>query len=321
MQRNFVYVSDNVSGYRNLATDEWFLDHVEEDDLIFHFYQNENAVIIGKNQNPWIECDLQKMQEDGVELVRRVSGGGAVYHDMGNLNFSFVAGSNRYDRDRQFNLILRALQSLGIPCEFSGRNDLLCRNMKFSGNAFAERRTKKQHHGTLLVSSDLSRLAGYLTVDPKKIRSKGISSVRARVCNLNEILPSLSVQDLLDALINAFGSEYGDWSHVSFSESELSEILTYEQKHRSQEWCLGETPKFDLEFRERFDWGGVQILFSFEKGMISKVKAFSDSMDTNFVDDVEARLLGIPFQNDIIRQALLRSELAQVRALAQFSFL
>ncbi|MBR5295477.1 MAG: lipoate--protein ligase, partial [Clostridia bacterium] len=184
MKQNFVYISETKNAHENMAMDEWFLDHVGDDELILLLYQNENAVIIGKNQNPWVECDLEKMKEDGVQLARRVSGGGAVYHDLGNINFSFIAGKNRYDLESQLSLIMTAVQSLGIPCEFSGRNDILTDGKKFSGNAFADRKGKKMHHGTLLVSSDLGRLSRYLTVDPKKIASKGIASVRSRVCNL-----------------------------------------------------------------------------------------------------------------------------------------
>ncbi len=321
MQKNFVYVSSRYCGYQNLATDEWLLDHVGEEDLILHLYQNENAVIIGKNQNPWLECNLAKMQEEGVQLVRRVSGGGAVYHDLGNLNFSFIAGPARYDLDRQLNLILTALKKLGVDCSFSGRNDLVWQEKKFSGTAYATRHGKKQHHGTLLISSDLSRLSRYLTVDPKKIRSKGISSVRARVCNLNESLPDLQVSTLRNALIQEFETEYGAAETYVFTDREREEIAAYETKHRSDSWRLGETPKFDLEWRERFSWGGVQILFSFEKGIISDVKVFSDSMNTDLAGEIESRLSKIAFENNAIRQALLSSDLPQVREIASFSFL
>ena len=197
MGKNYLYISDSYDGWRNLATDEWFLDHIGPEDVVLYFYINRNAVIIGKNQNPWKECDLSAMERDGVQLVRRISGGGAVFHDCGNLNFSFNAGKNRYDKDRQHRFILETVQSLGIPCEFSGRNDLLAAGKKFSGNAYCARGDAKQHHGTLLVSADLSRLQNYLTVDPRKMQSKGVASVRSRVCNLNEFVPSLTVEELL----------------------------------------------------------------------------------------------------------------------------
>ena len=120
----YFYVSPSRDGWRNLATDEWLIDHLAPDDLILYFYINQNAVIIGKNQNPWKECDIPAMDRDGVQLVRRITGGGAVFHDEGNLNFSFIAGKERYDTDRQFGMILQAVRALGIPAELTGRNDM-----------------------------------------------------------------------------------------------------------------------------------------------------------------------------------------------------
>ena len=191
---NLLYMSPTGDGWKNLAADEWFLDHLPEDTVLLYFYINDNAVIIGKNQNPWRECDLTAMEQDGVQLVRRVSGGGAVYHDGGNLNFSFIASRTRYDEQKQFELILQAVRSLGIACEFSGRNDLLAEGRKFSGNAFCHRGPNCQHHGTLLVDADMGRLQRYLKPDPRKLRAKGVASVRSRVCNLKELCPGLTAE-------------------------------------------------------------------------------------------------------------------------------
>ncbi len=321
MERNFVYSSPSLDGYTNLAIDEWFLDHVGEEDLILYFYQNENAVIIGKNQNPWLECDLDQMRRDQVQLVRRVSGGGAVYHDLGNLNFSFIAGAKRYDLSRQLSLILKAIESLGIPCSFSGRNDLVVEDYKFSGNAFADRKGKKQHHGTLLVSSDLDRLSRYLTVDPEKIRSKGISSVRSRVCNLNRFSPDLTVRAVKGAILKAWEAEYGYYGEWSFCEKEQKELEEYRAKHESVEWKLGQTPKFDLEWKKRLPWGGVQLLLSFEKGKISKAQVFSDAMDASLCPEISRLLTGIAFSDESIQRALISSSIPQVKDLARFSFL
>ena len=188
---NWLYVSDSTDGWRNLGADEYFLDHLSPEDMLLHFYVNRSAVIIGRGQNPWAECNLDAMQRDDVQLVRRITGGGAVFHDEGNLNFSFIAGTARYDVQRQLGMILSAVRALGIPCEFSGRNDLLADGRKFSGNAFCSRKGICQHHGTLLIRSDLTRLQNYLNVDPRKLQAKGVKSVRSRVCNLSEFAPGL----------------------------------------------------------------------------------------------------------------------------------
>lgn len=321
MERTFVYESQSHDGYTNLATDEWFLDHIGEEDLVLHFYQNGNAVIIGKNQNPWVECDLERMEKDGVQLVRRVSGGGAVYHDDGNLNFSFIAGEGRYDEARQLEMILKAVQSLGIPCTFTGRNDLVVDGRKFSGNAFAARKNIRQHHGTLLLSENLDLLTHYLTVDPAKIRSKGIASVRSRVCNLSEFREDLTIRQLRDAILRQMENTFGYFAQWEFSSQEREEIEKYREKHASQAWRFGETPKFDYEWKARFPWGGLQLLFSFQKGRVSGVRAYSDAMDTNIAQTLENVLTGIPFEKEALKAALLSSSDERIRSLAKENIL
>ena len=228
--RNLWYVSPSRDGWQNLAMDEWFLDHLDPDDLILYFYVNQNAVIIGKNQNPWKECDLTAMERDGVQLVRRVTGGGAVYHDSGNLNFSFIAGEGRYDLEKQLGLILQAVRSFGIPCDFSGRNDLLADGRKFSGNAFCSRKGIRQHHGTLLLRSDLGRLQHYLHPDPRKLQAKGVESVRSRVCNLSDFTDAVTTEAMLAAIRQAFEQEYGAVTAFSPSETEVAQMVPYYEK-------------------------------------------------------------------------------------------
>ena len=316
--KNYLFISDSRDAWENLALDEWLLDHVGDDELVLYFYVNENAVIIGKNQNPWKECNLAKMEEDGVQLTRRVSGGGAVYHDGGNLNFSFNAGKNRYDTDKQFALILESVRKMGIPCEFSGRNDLTAEGKKFSGNAFCARRTNKQHHGTLLIHSDLARLSEYLRPDPRKIQSKGIDSVRSRVCNLSEFAPDLSVREMLKVIPDAFRAVYGAFEPFVLSEQDKTELKTYYEKHSSREWRVGNTPKFEIEIEERFPWGGVQMLLSLEKSVITEVQVFTDAMNAELPAEIESLLLGTHFGSEFMAQALEASPNAEPRELADF---
>jgi len=318
--RNFIYDSSSVDGWENLAVDEWLLDHVSPQDLVLYFYQNENAVVIGKNQNPWVECDREAMERDGVQLVRRISGGGAVYHDLGNLNFSFLAGKERYDLSRQIRIISRALSSFGIQATFSGRNDLICNGKKVSGNAFAVRREKYLHHGTLLIRADLDRLQSYLTVDPRKIRSKGIDSVRSRVSNLSEISPEINVKSLKKAIVKEWEKEVGYWAEFQFSSGEKKEIASLCEKYASHAWQLDQTPKFDLEWNERFSWGGVQLFLSFERGKISAAKAFSDAMDSGICQELEEILLQIPFQDRAIALVLSSSQKSEIREMASCRF-
>lgn len=301
---NYLYVSTSGDGWRNLAVDEYFLDTLGPDDMMLYFYVNKNAVIIGQGQNPWAECRLAEMDRDGVQLVRRITGGGAVFHDEGNLNFSFIAGEGRYDLERQFGLILNAVRALGIPCEFSGRNDLLADGRKFSGNAFCKRGAIRQHHGTLLISADMTRLQNYLNVDPRKLKPKGVKSVKSRVCNLNEFVPELRRDDMLEALKRAYAAEYGDYTELQTSQLDEAAIAPYYEKQKSDAWRLGVTPRFDLEIENRFPWGGLQMLLTLRHGEVSDISVFSDANDAELPGRVRAALLGAKFGSQPIAEAL-----------------
>lgn len=315
---NYWYVSPSREGWMNLAVDEWFLDTLGEDDMLLYFYINQNDVIIGKNQNPWRECDLQTMEADGTRLVRRVSGGGAVYHDEGNLNFSFIAGKGRYDVQRQLGVILQAVRQLGIPCEFTGRNDLVADGRKFSGNAFCTRGGICQHHGTLLIKADMQRLQRYLKPDPRKMQAKGVSSVRARVCNLTEFVPDLTGEKMLSAIRRAFEAEYGTVTEISPTAEQLAAVMPYYEKQQSWQWRLGKTPAFDLELDTRFDWGGVQLLLTLKEGIVERAAVYSDAMDPELSAEVQSLLTGCRFGSKPMAEVLQSSEKEQINAVGQW---
>ncbi len=316
--KNYWYVSPSQDGWQNLAADEWFLDHLGPEDLILYFYVNQNAVIIGKNQNPWKECDLAAMERDQVQLVRRITGGGAVYHDCGNLNFSFIAGERRYDVQRQLQVILEAVRSFGIPCDFSGRNDLLADGKKFSGNAFCSRQGIRQHHGTLLIRSDLGRLQNYLQVDPRKLKAKGVESVRSRVCNLSEFVPELTSDAMLRAIRQVMEAVYGTVEDFAPTPEQVAQIVPYYEKQRSWDWKLGKTPAFDLELDTRFPWGGVQLQVSLKNSTVEQVCVYSDAMDAELAGEIQNRLTGVRFGSQPMHQALMQSDKETVRDVAQF---
>ncbi|MBE6544249.1 MAG: lipoate--protein ligase [Ruminococcaceae bacterium] len=304
MADNYLYISESHDGYYNLGLDEWFLDNIGDDDLVLYFYINRNAIIIGKNQNPHKECDLEKMKADGVQLVRRISGGGAVYHDCGNLNFSFIAGKNRFNKDRQLNFIMNCIRCLGIDCCFSGRNDLLAEGHKFSGNAYCTKGHAKQHHGTLLINSNLDKLQKYLTVDERKIRAKGVDSVRSRVCNLSELRHDVTPSLLLSVIRQQFSKDYGDYSYFTLTNKQKSEVDEYREKASSKEWIFSKVSKFDYVFDNRFSFGSVQILLSIENDEIQSVQVFTDSMDTELPQKLQSRLIGLTFDKKTVIDAL-----------------
>lgn len=313
---NYLFVSDTGNALRNLAVDEYFLDHVGPEDMLLYFYINRSAVIIGRGQNPWAECNLAAMERDGVQLVRRITGGGAVFHDEGNLNFSFIAGEAIYDVSRQLGMIMSAVRALGIDCDFTGRNDLVAEGRKFSGNAYCRRKKIHQHHGTLLVNSDLSRLQNYLNVDVRKLQSKGVKSVRSRVCNLSEFAPGLRCEALLASLREAFRAEYGEYTVLT--EPDADALAPYLEKHASDAWRLGETPRFDVEIENRFPWGGVQLLLTLRKGAVAEVRVFSDALDADLPEEIRSRLVGVAYGAETMANALMQSEKEQVREFADW---
>lgn len=313
---NYLYVSPSGDGWRNLAADEYFIDHLGPEDMLLYFYINRSAVIIGRGQNPWAECNLAAMQRDDVQLVRRITGGGAVYHDEGNLNFSFIAGEKIYNLQRQLGMILSAVRALGIPCDFSGRNDLLADGRKFSGNAFCQRGEIRQHHGTLLIASELNRLQNYLTVDPRKLQAKGAKSVRSRVCNLSDFVPELSCEAMLTALKQAFRSEYGDYTELGMLDDAI--LAPYIEKHSSADWRLGQTPRFDLEIENRFPWGNAQLLLTLRHGRVDELSVYTDAIDTEIAPEIMRLLRGAEFTSPALANALMQSGKTELHDLARF---
>jgi lipoate-protein ligase A len=294
ISRTLIVRSTSLNPWRNLAIEEYLLDRVERDQAILYLWQNQNTVVIGKNQNAWRECRTERLESEGGKLARRLSGGGAVFHDTGNLNFTFLAGRENYDLQRQVGVILAAVRSLGIEAEMSGRNDLTVDGRKFSGNAFCFRGAGAYHHGTILVSVDFSKLAGYLQVSGEKIRSKGIQSVQSRVVNLCEYRPSLSIEEMADALREAFRLAYGGGRTPETGTEDMdgAVLASLEEKYASWEWRYGEAPKFDMDLDTRFDWGGLEIGLRLENGRIASASVFSDAMDEAYISALPGILKG-----------------------------
>ncbi len=273
-------------------------------DVILYFYVNKNAVIIGRNQNAWKECSIANMDADGVQLVRRHSGGGAVFHDNGNLNFSFITDEKHYDLNRQMRVILNAVSKLGLKAELSGRNDITVDGKKFSGNAFSLAKGNRSHHGTILVNADLTKLSNYLCVSKEKMRSKGIDSVRARVCNLCELSSGLTVEAMRRLVIESFIEEYGAASEYVFDGMALAEVEERRERLASWEWRFGKTPQFDFETDKRFSFGDTQIYFNSRNGVIRETKVYSDCLDTELTTEIENALTGVHFRKEEIKAAL-----------------
>ena len=305
-------VSDSHDPLFNLAVEECIFRQMDPNQRVLFLWRNANTVVIGRAQNPWKECNTRRMEEDGVTLARRSSGGGAVFHDLGNSCFTFMAGKPGYDKSISTAIVLDALKLLGVSAFASGRNDLLVATQdgdrKVSGSAYRETHDRGFHHGTLLLDADLSRLANYLNPDPKKLAAKGISSVRSRVANLCELLPGIEHQQVSHALIEAFFAHYG--ARVSpehISPTQLPDLPGFADtfaRQRSWEWNFGHAPAFTHQLDERFDWGGVELHFDVEKGVIGRAQIFSDSLDPAPLDALAQRLVGVTYRSDAIAALL-----------------
>ena len=301
---NYIYSAPTGDGWLNLARDGYFLENNKKGDVILYFYVNKNAVIIGRNQNAWKECNIANMDADGVQLVRRHSGGGAVFHDNGNLNFSFITDEKHYDLNRQMRVILNAVSKLGLKAELSGRNDITVDGKKFSGNAFSLAKGNRSHHGTILVNADLTKLSNYLCVSKEKMRSKGIDSVRARVCNICELSSGLTVEAMRRLVIESFIEEYGAASEYVFDGTALAEVEERRERLASWEWRFGKTPQFDFETDKRFSFGDTQTYFNLRDGIIRETKVYSDCLDTELTTEIENALTGVHFRKEEIKAAL-----------------
>jgi lipoate-protein ligase A len=300
-------LSNRTNPFENLALEEYLLWNTERDECILYLWQNRHTVVIGVNQNPWKEAHVKELERDKGFLARRMSGGGAVFHDLGNLNFTFLVREEDYDVGRQLDVIVRAVEKFGIHAEKSGRNDLLAEGKKFSGNAFFNSRKYCYHHGTLLLDVDMSNLSRYLNVSPAKLQSKGVDSVRSRVVNLKELAPEMRVESLQNALIEAFGEVYGGRPQLLPSERLNREAISvFEEKYASREWRLGRKLPFTAEYSRRFAWGDLTLQFCVQGGIVQDARAYSDGMETNFIRNAGAALKGVLFSSSEIKATLSR---------------
>lgn len=311
-----IFISASTDPWFNLAVEECIFRQMPANQKVLYLWRNADTVVIGRGQNPWKECNTRRMEADQVKLARRQSGGGAVFHDLGNTNFTFMAGKPGYDKSVSTAIILHALASLGINASASGRNDLIVQTeqgeRKISGSAYRETPDRGFHHGTLLLSADLSRLANYLNPDPKKLASKGIASVRSRVANLNEIRADIDHEIICEAIQHAFVAYYSSDNSTMpiveyISPENMPDLPKFAEQYaiqKSWEWNFGKAPEFTHLLEQRFDWGGVELHFDVHKGHISQVKSYTDSLYPELIEAVEARLMGCIYNHTEVTQRL-----------------
>ncbi len=301
-------ISDSYDPWFNLAVEECIFRQMSPDQRVLFLWRNANTVVIGRAQNPWKECNTRRMEQDGVKLARRSSGGGAVFHDLGNTCFTFMAGKPEYDKSISTQIILNALSSLGIQATASGRNDLVVikedGERKVSGSAYKETKDRGFHHGTLLLSADLNRLADYLNPDPKKLQAKGITSVRSRVTNLVELLPGIDHQQICAAIEQSFFDYYDETVAAEIiSPQALPDLPGFVEqfaKQSSWAWNFGQAPAFSHLADTRFAWGGIELHFDVLQGAIDRCQIFTDSLNPAPLEALAERLQGVAYQPDAI---------------------
>lgn len=291
-----VIISNQYNPHLNRAVEQYLTDNQEENTVTMYLWKNQQTVVIGYNQNPYSECNVKLLLEEGGHLMRRGTGGGAVYHDLGNINFSFVADKRLYDVKKQLSVIQDALLSYGLVTEISGRNDLTYQGRKFSGNAFAKGQCNNLHHGTILIKTDGAMMQRYLIVDKAKLMKNGVKSVVSRVINLSEAVPELTSENIKQPLIASFEKVYGmkaEW--LDFKDLEQQpEVQAMKIKIESHDFLFGRWEQFKTTKKERFTWGGVEIALKVDEAnsIITDVQIASDCLDTEIIGTAEQMLKG-----------------------------
>lgn len=292
--------------WRNQALEAHLLEIVQPSELILYLWQNDKTVVVGRNQDAWAECYAQELEADGGYLARRTSGGGAVYHDKENLNFTFVLHDENYDVARQCSVIQHALDGLGLKVELSGRNDLTIDGAKFSGNAYYHKNGRSYHHGTILLDVNTTLMSRYLRPSQKKLQSKGVASVQSRVVNLKSLLPELTIDHLASCLVKSAQEVYAcETVELESSRLDVARLKEFEAQFSDKTWryaldrSLGSSPVAAdscISLRERFSWGEVELrCYLDEKGSICQVSCNTDALMTEGFEEIENQLKGTHF--------------------------
>ena len=298
-----VYRSPYRDPYIHLAAEEYLTRTVKKSEPILFLWQNRETVVIGKNQCSAAECALSLMKRDGVLLSRRLSGGGAVFHDEGNLCFSLIAHPDDYDVKKNLSLLSAACAAFGITALPNGRNDVCIDGRKFSGNAFYSVDRNQCHHGTVLINADLTRLSRYLTVSPQKLEAKGIKSVSSRVVNLSSLSASVTPDSFSAAMIDAIPAVFG----IPALPRPLPAVDLYRNRAEelaTDEWLLGENPEFSTSLSFRTKAGILDLRIKVKEGRICDLNVYTDALTLSFPDEIRKALLGAPYDEEQIPHIL-----------------
>ena len=300
-------INDSNNAYYNLAAEEYLIDHFDED--IVMLWRNDNTVVIGKNQNTIEEIDSRYVEEHDISVVRRLTGGGAVFHDMGNVNYTIIQPYREglFSNYAYFTEAVRDfLQQLGVSATLSGRNDLMIDGKKFSGNAQCVRKGRMMHHGTLMFSSEVKDISGALTPNRKKTESKGVKSVWSHVTNISAHLAEdkMSVEDFMSQLHHYFLRRFPEAVPYELTQEDKTAIqqLT-DEKYSTWEWNYGASPAFAVNVSHKYDFGLVDVRLNVARGRIREIRIFGDFFGIRSISELEDLLVGTEYRADAISQA------------------
>lgn len=303
---------DNQKNYDpriNLAIEEYALKHLDINETYLLFYINEPSIIIGKNQNTIEEINTKYVEDQQIHVVRRLSGGGAVYHDKGNLNFSFITkdDGNSFHNFKKFTEpVVEALKKLGVNAELSGRNDLMAEGRKISGNAQFSTKGRMFSHGTLLFDSEIENVVSALKVKKDKIESKGIKSIRNRVANISEFLEQkVTVEEFREMLLRYIFDGEENITEYKLTEKDWGKIHQIsKERYQSWDWNYGKSPKFNLQHSHRFPVGQIDVRLEVNKGKIDACTIYGDFFGVGDVQEVQGKLTGVRYEKASIEQAV-----------------
>ncbi|MEH7114228.1 lipoate--protein ligase [Neobacillus niacini] len=292
----------------NLAIEEYALKNLDINETYLLFYINEPSIIIGKNQNSVEEINTEYVESNGIHVVRRLSGGGAVYHDLGNLNYSFITkdDGDSFHNFRKFTEpVIAALKQMGVNAELSGRNDILAEGRKISGNAQFSTKGRMFTHGTLLFNSEMDHIVSALRVKKDKIESKGIKSVRSRVANISEFLTdTLDIEEFRSSLLNFIfeGQQVSEYVLTKEDWEKIHQLS--KERYQNWDWNYGKSPKFNLQHSHRFPVGQIDVRLDVEKGVIEHCKIYGDFFGVGDVSEIENKLTQVRYEKSELEAAL-----------------
>jgi len=292
-----IYDSVLTNAYQNIAFERQ-LSELTTDEVTLFLWQNDNCVVIGRNQNPLAECNLKYLQENDITLSRRYSGGGAVFHDLGNVNYTLVMKEKDYSLEKAKYFLLKAFEFLKLDVEFSGRNDLTINGYKFSGQAYYSHNQMYVLHGTLMYDLDIATLGKCLTPSKAKLQSKGIKSVKSRVMNLKKINPELTIKQIKEALVKAFEFVYDKADGIKIVDRESIDSNLYEYI-QSEDWLFCQSPKYNVELDKKFPFGNITLQLEIKRNKVANAKIFTDSLHTSW-ETLEKNLVNIPYDEKVI---------------------